>query len=662
MLVEMRVDGALTFAFTRPAAAAAARRPAARAEQALSPCEVLELSSRQKVPPQTLLNALSLVGMEVVNSVPAPILRATVAAAKAAHGDPKADKKVVKALDDTLNVWKTRGRYGIPEGRLGHIWQGADYTIVGNVIHVGAPPEEDTTAHSIALSGPESALTTLLEKDDADKDKLRLVTDEVVHTGWIPSRPLIGRLCALTVERASKFEGHHDNFSALCGLLNAIEERQPGAIGLEVRQGIQDALLAHPRPLWPAYAGHYYEAVTPLVAGSPELKASLLARLHETAAPALLVKADLDEAEWTRLKLAVRQGPRFDNDHTPKELNKAELRRRLADLPPRAALESLDALAAQNGVDAHDAQKAFMDQMLARRAPGDVIHLMKASTWGHDLNKFFPAFSEGVRQDRLDWTIDQVESGLRELSKGLVGGHEVAVAGLAALPGDSPMKERVQRYRAVLKHTNDGHGSIGASVHTPRLLGLLNEVPTAELGKHLEGVDRLKSRGWKQGECLEAIFKAVEGAPEKRGYELLHSLMLDFAPEQFEQAVDFYQGIKTVESDDALAMFKRIHPRTPSGADTLAVLPAVDRLAAQGREDVALALLERVQKLHGNDPYAPAAELGLAELERGGDLQGALSAAFGNLLLGQGEKSRTGIEEARGTLTVGGTTIRKRKR
>lgn len=731
----------------------AARRPRSQPETpdlgGVSPCEVLELSARQSLPRQVLLDALALVGTEVVNSVPAPILRATVLAARAAHQDPKADKVVKAALDDSLNVWHTRHRYSLEGGRLAQIYQGADFHVIGKEIHFPLPssgadaglkeavdsgdvgqmssairnasrneiegvaeqlaqlssgqhaehsgysqvavlqkllvarPElasdpridrelgalihglegtEPAAELAITFLGPGRALDHILADGSPRPDQLKHITEAVRHTNWLPQAEQVADLVRHAIEEGGRFSGHNCNFSALCSLLAAVEQRQPGAVSLADRERLQDALLGHPEPLWPAYAGNHYPDVSTLVVGEPSLKDRMMGRLHEPAAPSFLLNARLNEGEWATLKLEIRKGPRVNNDHTPGELSKADLRRRLEGLTARESVDQLDELAAKTGTADYEARRILMGRLLAQLPAGDHIHLHKLSGWGSDLDRFYPVFARGVREDNLAWQLAQVEHGLAQLSKGLVGGHEPAVAGLALLPSQRPMKQNIQRYRIVLKHIHDGHGTIGASVHAPRLLALLDDVPTKELAKHLGGIGRLKERNWKSGECLDAIYKAVEDAPPERGFQLLNQLLGAFPADQFEECLGFYQTIKSDPRDpeESLQLFNRIKPHAPSGGEALALLPAVSRLAL--RQEDALALLERIHDLHGTEPYGPAAAAGLAALERGASLREALAGSLKMVVLSGKQASSAGIAQQDTHLLVGGTALRTRRR
>lgn len=511
----------------------------------------------------------------------------------------------------------------------------------------------------LAHYGPGPALDLVLSAPVPDADQLDLLTEQARHAGFKPEPEQLARLGRLAVQESQRFEGHRANFRALCDLLAAVEQRHPGSLALEVREEIQQGLLDHPQALWPAYAANHYPSVSQLTAGHPALKNRLMQRLDHPAALALLTGADLDEMEWARLKLEVGKGPRFDNDHTPGEFARAELRRRLGQLSPKEAVERVDELAARTGVDNQKAHNLLLDILLEPIAPREKPDLAKVASWTSDAAPFFPVFEEAVRQDRFESTVREVQGSLARMARGLVGGHAPLVAGLARLANGRPMEEMERRYATVLDSLHDTHGSIGATHHGLKILEALNHIPGPDLSACLQGVARLKALGWQSSRPLEQIFEAIQGAAPGRGLELFDGILRNFEPGQFELARGFYQALR--ESGGPLEPFQRACQCTPRATDALALLPTLSRLDSAERLDAGLEVLDRIQKADRSESFLPAAEKALQALEQGQTPDQALRAALGKLLPAPGE-SVSGIRRQGNHLQVGGTSLRVRSR
>lgn len=520
------------------------------------------------------------------------------------------------------------------------------------------------TELAITHFGAGPTLDLLLDAEKPDAGQFERIAAQLRNTAWFPSQQQLERLSALAVREASRFEGHNSLFKDVCNVLATANQRRRGSVSLETRQKLQDALLAHPQPLWPAYAAHYYPPVRDLAVGHPQLKDGMLSQLSHPAAAAYLTHASLNEGEWALLRHKVRQGPAFNNDHTPAEFARADFRRGLSGLAPAEAVAALPSLAASTGVALEDARDILMTKLLSHRAPADVLGLPNMSLSNRSC--YYPVFEEGARQGRLDWTIDQVVGSLKRLSKGLVGGHEPAVAGLALLSRpERPIQEMEKRYFTVLESLHDQHGTAGASSTAIQILKLLDEKPTSELAGSLKGVARLKELGWKSSEPLRQMFQAIEGAPEDRGLELLDPILRSFEPAEFDQALALYQTIRNGQMDPgaALERFQQIRPCAPTGPNAAALLPAVDRLATRGRLEDSLIVLGRV--LAGapdSESYMPAAELALKALEGGASVEETMRATLGHLCIGATGEVSAGVGQVGRQLRVGGTALRMRTR
>ncbi|GMU55103.1 MAG: hypothetical protein AMXMBFR33_42490 [Candidatus Xenobia bacterium] len=515
----------------------------------------------------------------------------------------------------------------------------------------------------IAHYGPSRAMDLVLKGSDPKADHLDCLTEQVRHTGFKPGPEQLKQLGQLAVQGSRCFEGHRSTFRPLCDLLAAVEKRHPGSLELSVREEVQQGLLSHPQVLWPAYAGNHYPGVCQVAVGHPLLKDRLMQRLDHPAALALLTHADLDEGEWARLKLEVSKGPRFDNDHTPGEFARAELRRRLGQLSPRQAVERVDELAARTGVDRDKAHNFLLDRLLEAIAPGDKPDLAKVASWTSHAAPFFPIFEEAVRQDRFESTVREVQGSLERMSVGLVGGHEQLVAGLARLAQDRPLQEMERRYATVLDSLHDTHGSIGGTQNSLKILQALNHLPEDALASSLQGVARLKALGWESSKPLEQIFEAIAGAAPGQGLELFDGILRHFEPKQFDLALGFYQAMRASDSpiEPSLERFQRACQCTPRTTDALALLPALNRLDSAQKLDTGFEVLERIQKADSSDGFLPAAEKALQALEQGQTPDQALRAALGKLLPAAGE-SVSGIRLQGNHLKVGGTSLRVRAR
>ncbi|MCE7872863.1 hypothetical protein DYH09_21115 [bacterium CPR1] len=525
--------------------------------------------------------------------------------------------------------------------------------------------EGSTEALELVLAhyGPGPALDLTLARPAHTEGLLDCLTEQVRHTGFKPGPEQLGKLGQLAVQESQRFEGHRSIFRPLCELLAAVEKRHPGSLELSVREEIQQGLLSHPQVLWPAYAGNSYPGVCQVAAGHPQLKDRLMQRLDHPAALALLTHADLDEREWARLKLEVSKGPRFDNDHTPGEFARAELRRRLGQLTPTEAVDRVDELAARTGVDPDKAHNLLLDRLLEAIPPGDKSDLAKVAGWTSHAVPLFPIFEEAVRQNRFEPTVREVEGSLERMSVGLVGGHEQLVAGLARLAQGRPMQEMERRYATVLDSLHDNHGSIGGTRNSLKILQALNHLPDHELASSLQGVARLKTLGWESSKPLEQIFQSIEGSAPGRGLELFDSILRHFEPKQFDLALGFYQAVRMSDTpiEPTMERFQRACQCTPRTTDALALLPALNRLDPAQKLDTGFEVLERIQKADSSDGFLPAAEIALQALEQGQTPDQAWRAALGNLLPAPGE-AVSGIRLQGNRLQVGNTNLRVRSR
>ncbi len=478
----------------------------------------------------------------------------------------------------------------------------------------------------LAFYGADKLLGELLPLA-GDTNKWFCVTTGLEHLeraqrgGQHPSQERVDELATIIARDAGTFENH--NALAYKGMGCLAQE----TIAPETRLALQNSMLGHKVPCWPIGLALDHEPTARVATGTPELQENLWNNRYNQVAQALLVRSELNEMDWARLGLLVRNGKDDRESRLICEAyNRRDLDRKLGHVTPAEGLERLARLRETCGVDESRSEQIFFQRTLREFPSGEYAQLEKAANWSFDATQFLPIVKQAAADGTLRETYDAVEGLLADYGRGVVGGHERSVCALYLSQGERTLEEARQRFDIIGKACPSGFAAIGGAAERTAVCKLLEHIPTESLdGPVLNAVGQVVRQDFKEGMASLEALKAE--TPEAFGKLLTAAKGLngDIMAQLIELA--------RTQSPEALDRTVQLMGSPLPTRDALTLAPRAEQLHERGLHAEGMNLLQRLNAVDSGERLK-AAEAGLDSLLAGDSLESALHRVLKTMVVG----------------------------
>ncbi|GMU55161.1 MAG: hypothetical protein AMXMBFR33_43070 [Candidatus Xenobia bacterium] len=488
-------------------------------------------------------------------------------------------------------------------------------------------PVQNSLAAVGSFYGPSRMLDLYLEGQPNRLDSLQLLS-HVEDGGFVPEQRQVDGMVKRLVGDLENGNGRDSEWTF--ALLDAVARQTPGSVSIEQRRRLQQALLEGGKKHLSLATWH--GPVGRLAAADPELVPGLLARQDEATAQALLLSAPLDQEQWTRMP--VDPDVRFAYDM-------ADFARQIKKLTPQEALtlvESFDTGRFGRASDA--AEKRVRSILLAHLAShGDYPQFAQLKDW--ESLAFYPYLTEGVRQGRTAETMAELDSVLERLQPGRLCYQSLA-GELAALAGPkATLTQLAERYLALHQGTDfyaEGKASQGLQL----------------FGRGTEEEFQV-GRAWL--EPLAPSHELVECL--KKLNAMKEDFRPDWSPALFGRLNADLEAFMTLQTAGEAGLPRLNDLRNVRAGQANAAFPAA--WSYRGEDwDGALAGLQRLSSVTGEQGFLGATETYFQALNEGGSVEQALDRALRRQIAGAVETSPVAIGEQGGRVVIGGSLLRHR--